>query len=439
MPKLRDVTPVLDNRGQIYRHIDDERWRYREYEPAKRRYRTGIITNAATFEEAKEKVIELVLKWTKTPAVKKPRDVAKKGKLTIEEEVNEYLRLEELKEVSGEVHDGSANRKKQSFKRMLEFFETKGITYANQIKTTTFDDYILFRRGRKKLTYRSELQHIRAFLVHHLRKKGLISNEMATDQDLLPRVRISDDDLDANPSISQRDYNIINKHIRGEWRDQCRYQNQMYFKRYFHTFVHLLWNSGCRPGEMLRVRMRDITITNPKRWSESEDAYVDDFKGSIYIRKTKTGKAREVLLTSNAAENLMKFRQFQSEYVTVDKNSLLFGKPEHNMERSYSYSHLLENWICIIRKLNADGYLEGNKYSDRPYTLYSLRSSWIENQIIKGLDVYLVAKLAGNSVAVIQKHYDRHDVLSRSELVQHINRGKHSFKPEKQEIDILNL
>jgi len=82
--------------------------------------------------------------------------------------------------------------------------------------------------------------------------------------------------------------------------------------------------------------------------------------------------------------------------------------------------------------------IEGNRFSERPYTLYSLRSTFIEDCIADGLDVYLVARLCGNSVAVIQKHYDRHDVLKRAEEVQSLPFGK-TKPPEVETIDVMSI
>jgi hypothetical protein len=71
---------------------------------------------------------------------------------------------------------------------------------------------------------------------------------------------------------------------------------------------------------------------------------------------------------------------------------------------------------------------EGNRFSDRLYTIYSLRSTFIENCILDGIDIYTVATLCGNSVKIIQKYYDRHDVLKKADSIQEIKRGV----PKKQ-------
>ena len=51
--------------------------------------------------------------------------------------------------------------------------------------------------------------------------------------------------------------------------------------------------------------------------------------------------------------------------------------------------------------------------SGKPYTVYSLRSSYITNQINEGKDVYLIKKITGHSIEVLNRHYDRSDLIKR--------------------------
>ena len=52
--------------------------------------------------------------------------------------------------------------------------------------------------------------------------------------------------------------------------------------------------------------------------------------------------------------------------------------------------------------------------SDQKYTMYSLRSSYINNQIDEGKDIYLIKKIIGHSLEVLQRHYDKSDVKKRT-------------------------
>ena len=53
-------------------------------------------------------------------------------------------------------------------------------------------------------------------------------------------------------------------------------------------------------------------------------------------------------------------------------------------------------------------------FSDEPYTIYSFRSTFIEDSLLAGKDVFLIAKAAGHNVNTLIKHYERIDPRKRS-------------------------
>ena len=69
-------------------------------------------------------------------------------------------------------------------------------------------------------------------------------------------------------------------------------------------------------------------------------------------------------------------------------------------------------WICDY--LMSSGKLKGNKFYERPYTLYSMHSTFIENHIVRGTDAYLLARICGNSVSTIMLNYERKDIRKRT-------------------------
>ena len=138
---------------------------------------------------------------------------------------------------------------------------------------------------------------------------------------------------------------------------------------------------------------------------------------------------------------MLDFLRYQRRYldehlpsVITDDDSLVFGIPEENFDKTLSYRRFNELWTKALSGLK----LEGNRFSTQGYSIYSTRSSFIESCIADGLDVYLVARLCGNSVAIIQKHYDRFDVLRRAEEIQSIERGK-AKPPEVETIDLADV
>ena len=211
-------------------------------------------------------------------------------------------------------------------------------------------------------------------------------------------------------------------------------------KQFMWAFTALIKSSGCRPKELLRLKYKDMTLTNPKRWSESKQEWEDNYKLVLHIAKSKTGKRRDVPCSSSIGKRIWEFSEFQKKYLkqysraTITPDSLFFGKPSEGLEKTYSYAHIHEEWHERIYMKVADT-LSGNRFSDRNYTLYSFRTTYIEDRIKEGLDIYLVARLAGNSVPIIQRYYDRHDVLKRMEEIQAIDYGKR----KQPEIEVINL
>ena len=78
----------------------------------------------------------------------------------------------------------------------------------------------------------------------------------------------------------------------------------------------------------------------------------------------------------------------------------------------------------------SEGKHQGHKFSDRPYTLYSMRSTFIENHILRGTDAYLLARICGNSVATIMQTYERIDIRKRTKELTDIPFGNRKETPE---------
>ena len=68
--------------------------------------------------------------------------------------------------------------------------------------------------------------------------------------------------------------------------------------------------------------------------------------------------------------------------------------------------------------------LKGHRYSPHPYTIYSMRSSFIENNLIAGKDMFMIAKIAGHDPKILMRHYERIDVRKRTRELSQIQYGK---------------
>ena len=440
MPRINTTIPIQDGVSVFNYQSGKEGWYVRRWNKAERKYRIKRIEGAETQEQALASFYKplATFQTTKQKVLKKRSDAA-----TFEELVKEFHEFEDKKVLAGFKDESAAYHRRSSLRHMLDYFETKEIKYPSQITATVFEDYIFFRQQWKKGTIKSEIKDISVFFRQFLVQREQVTNEMILTKNFFPRIVLTDDELDANPAVTPEDYKLINQFIRSDYQNSWTNHRGQYMKRFMWALIHLMKNSGCRPVEMMRLKYKDLTITNPKRWSESKQEWEDNYKVSLHVKKTKTGKKRDVPCSSNAGENLMKFLKFQKQYMNlytrheITPDSLVFGRPAHGLEKGYSYAHIHEEWHERIYLKMADK-LSGNRFSDRPYTLYSFRTTYIEDRIKEGLDIYLIARLAGNSVPVIQKYYDRHDILQRMEEIQAIDYGKRK-KPEPEVINVLEV
>ncbi len=100
---------------------------------------------------------------------------------------------------------------------LLGYLKDQSVSSTAQITSETFHEFGVFRHKASKLMRDKEIAIIKVFIDNHLRKHKLINPEVTIDKDLIPKARIKASDLDANPAISPKDWNVINKYIRHKW------------------------------------------------------------------------------------------------------------------------------------------------------------------------------------------------------------------------------
>ena len=159
------------------------------------------------------------------------------------------------------------------------------------------------------------------------------------------------------------------------------------------------------------------------RWSKSKGETEDKWIAIIYIKDTKTGKQRAV--PTNGVDNqLLEWRKEQKEYLSryypdqkIKDTDLIFGNPANEMKQ-FSYSMFNTIWIRMIELCGDE--LKPYAFSDRKYTPYSSRSTFICNLILQGKDIYDVTKLAGLRIAVCERYYAKLDMGKKSKALTEI-------------------
>ena len=134
--------------------------------------------------------------------------------------------------------------------------------------------------------------------------------------------------------------------------------------------------------------------------------YVQLQKAILKFRDLRTGNIREV--PTSIGIDLIKWKNysniFRKKYClpSIDKTDYIFHNPFTN--KPYSYTQILKSWDRM--RVDNEKILS---YQDKkyPYTLSSLRNSYIKNHINSGTDLYQIKKLTGHSLDQLNYYFDK--------------------------------
>ena len=159
----------------------------------------------------------------------------------------------------------------------------------------------------------------------------------------------------------------------------------------------------------------------------------------ITLTSSKTGAQREIPTTCGGY--FARWGKFQKEYqeehaakrgyrkITV--HDYVFGLPSKDM-KPHGYGMFSRYWVQLRGDAPHSNWKDpwgekvtGNRFaSGERYTPYSMRTTYIENQLMNDVPIADVARCVGNSPDIIAKHYSRLDLRKRQEQLTAIPYGK---------------
>lgn len=308
------------------------------------------------------------------------------------------------------------------------YFKWRGITQTREINPTTFDDYLKFRArtAKSKLTTNSELKSIKAFLRNYLLKHRLIEPDLLLHPNLLPVRKVYESDLTANPAINEDDWRLFTDELHRFVKQGERHTNWRvgYYRNLFWSFCMVMKNTGIRPCELLRLKWKHMEFDTEIEPDGSHREIAHIF---LPAPITKTGVAREVPTSGRGGDRLSAWLKYQYEYCEKRgfrkprMDDLVFGQP-HLDWKPPNYYLFNRSWGNIRTEISH--LLKGHKYSDKPYTIYSMRSTFIEDRLMDDCDAWLVARWCGHDVKTLMKHYERMNVRSKAKEATRLPYGK---------------
>ena len=280
-------------------------------------------------------------------------------------------------------------------KRSIEYLTSKNIRLYFESKSFSKTTLTTNRTCFNKLFLYLEEEE-------YLRKKDFPSlpSDIETIKNIIG-VSIHKDDL----------IKITNFIVSEHWLNQINinYKTKEYREMFPHVF-NLLLETGIRTGEEM----------NNLKYSD-----LDKHEGNFYIKirkgKTKNHSQREVILNKDAIDSIVKITNIVTKN-KVSKNDLLKINDRYIFETSFGK---IADWCKLFD--NAIKKLATIHNLKHKYTLYSCRHTYITKQLLKGIDMYILAKQVGNSLEMIQKHYD-HVQLRDSKNANKLLRGKRGME-----------
>ena len=437
MPTIVEKREVLNGRGHVIRYgtgTSAGSYFYKEKVPGERRYKTRRIPGATTLEEAVQAAVEVAFSLQKVETGREApsafrtsaasteetkqfvtlQTVRRPKRQRIENAVDGFLREEQRRVDVGLLSQRTITQKRLALKlHLLPYLEQyKNVLYTNQIELSTFRDYEIFRAQATPLTRNAEITIIKDFCKNYLVKHRLLAAELLLDRDFLKRGQVKQTDKLANPAICSEDWDTIVKYARGYWRDSAKkLQNHRihYWRTLFWHWILFAKNTGMSPEEINKLRWKQIEIIDEGRFSQSEGKRVTWEVAYIYTIRSKTQQAREI--PANIARELKRWKKFQEQYINergleqrITPETIVFSNP-HNELKGYSYSSYTRAWSDVRNAVKDK--MRGHRFSAHPYTIYSMRSTFIEDHLLKGTPVFEVAEMAGHSVIETQKTYAR--------------------------------
>ncbi|MBH8576953.1 tyrosine-type recombinase/integrase [Nostocaceae cyanobacterium CENA369] len=164
------------------------------------------------------------------------------------------------------------------------------------------------------------------------------------------------------------------------------YRKHPKYKHYY-NFIRFLFITGCRPGEACALRWCNVS----DEFILFCESYSVRYK---LVKDTKTHKPRRFPCNTMLRELLQSLKKNENE-----PDSLVFTTHYHGQTINNDTIPTALGWKLIVNGLVTEGKVQ--RY--RPP--YNCRHTFITLALNAGLTVSQVAKLVGNTPAVILKHY----------------------------------
>tara|TARA_Y100000592_G_scaffold33709_1_gene53481 strand:+ start:3286 stop:4803 length:1518 start_codon:yes stop_codon:yes gene_type:complete len=237
-------------------------------------------------------------------------------------------------------------------------------------------------------------------------------------KDRLPqidKVKEQKDGSYKNEVLTEEQYKVLWKYLEYQYtRDKKVRAYEIEMRKTFKDFIGILFNTGCRPKELLGLRVKDITTNHSWNTQQKEKNVV------LYIppENSKTGKGRRVVapIKKRVDRILASYKRVGNP---LQPNDYLFMNPAREDRNAF----VRQNYFARLKRVLVKSGLQDEL--DRTGTsinLYSGRHTYACWRLRYGdVPIHLLAKQMGTSVIKIEQVYghieteQKLDVITKSQ------------------------
>jgi hypothetical protein len=262
----------------------------------------------------------------------------------------------------------------------------------------------------------------------------LIPEGFAQRKPVIKKVKISVEDLEANPPFTPEDYVLVTQAI-NEWaKDPAVSERVRRWRLVVACFFRCCMGVGWRPeSEGLNTKWDQVKIWEqavPYDFGEEVGVMEEvEYNAFIRIKDTKNKRLREADYPVGR-ELLFLRKQYQKWHEEAPQScakpmpsDYLFHLPENGYKRDpetrkatsqivqagsrkLSYTSVSDAWAKILQSASLLRRSDDGRELPK-YTIRSCRSWYVTNRLRNGTDIFLICKASGHDIATCKRHYER--------------------------------
>ena len=274
------------------------------------------------------------------------------------------------------------------------------------------------KQTRNEMGGRSAEQVNNAISEIYAMYKHIAIRDRYTNKDKMPqldKVKEQKDQSYKNEVMTEQEYNVFWKYLEYQYtRDKKVNENELELRKVFKDFIGILYNTGCRPKELLGIKVKEITS------NASWDKKTKDTNVVLFIRasNSKTGQSRRVVAPIKKRVDRI-INAYKKMNNPLQPDDFLFMNPAREDRKSFVRQTYYQR---LKRVLRYSGLQEEYDKVGTSINLYSGRHTYACWRLRYGdVPIHLLAKQMGTSVMKIEQVYGhietehKVDVITKSQ------------------------